>query len=134
MRRNIQKCKLSTHPLTSSISTMAKCPSQRRSQTVSCETKDMYLKRSDHRAEVCTINTRFQDLSLYQQDQVGHCQMPMSILTFDRVQSWYNPTATDNRYTQPSTRTMAKCRSQRHSQTVSCGTKDIYRKRSNHIA
>ena len=41
MRRRVEKCVLSTNPPTSSILAMAKCPSQSRSQTVSCKTKNV---------------------------------------------------------------------------------------------
>jgi hypothetical protein len=70
------------------------------------------------------------ELSLFQQDQVGHCQMLTSIMTFGCVQSWHNPTATNDANAQLVTMTMAKCRSQWRSQTVSWETKDICQKRS----
>jgi hypothetical protein len=92
--------------------------SQRCSQTVSWETKDICQKRVNHKAQVWVMHARFTELSVFQQDQIGHGQMPTSIITFDHVQSWCNHAAANNRNTQPSTTTMAKCRSQRHSQTV----------------
>jgi hypothetical protein len=36
--------------------------------------------------------TRYCELSLFQQDQVGHCQMPTKNVTEGPVQSWYKPT------------------------------------------
>jgi hypothetical protein len=97
---------------------LPKWPSQRCSQTASWETKNICRKRVNHKGEVCVVQTRSPELSVFQQDQIGRSQMP-SVITFDHVQSWCNPTGANNRNAQPSTRTMAKCRSQRHSQTVS---------------
>jgi hypothetical protein len=72
------------------------------------------------------MHARFPELSVFQQDQIGHGQMSTSIITFDHVQSWHNPAAANNRNTRPSTRTMAKWPSQRRSQMVEWETKDIH--------
>jgi hypothetical protein len=65
----------------------------------------------------CTQDSK--ELTWFQQDQVG-----MTIMTFGCVQSWHGPAATNNTNAQLSAMTMAKCRSQRRSQTVSWETKD----------
>jgi hypothetical protein len=75
----------------------------------SCEIKDICGKHGDQRAcQVCTINARFPEVSLFQQDEIGHCQTPTGIMTFCRVQSWCNPEATNDTNTQLSTTAMAK--------------------------
>jgi hypothetical protein len=85
-----------------------KWPSQRCSQTVSWEAKDICQKHINQKAQVCTTHTRLPELSAFQQDQIGHGQMPTSVITFDHVQSWCNPAAANSTNAQPSTRTMAK--------------------------
>jgi hypothetical protein len=57
--------------------------------------------------------------------------MSTQIVTFGPVQSWYNPTPNANQKSTSVETTMAKFRSQQHSQMVSQETKDINQKRSN---
>jgi hypothetical protein len=65
----LQSCGNQQHKRTTIKKDHGQIPSQRRSQGGQCEIKDIHRKRVDQRAQVCTINARFPELSLFQPNQ-----------------------------------------------------------------